>query len=921
MRKLLIALIISYCSFLFSSSELFYIPKWEYIDVDGTRIIYDKTYQKRARLVASFLQYIIENQPEMRPLLKSEQIVIDANFISDNLNFDFYNFVENSFRKQHRTKLDYDPITLNNLQQLTDIPISLNFNDFKKDILQYTYNLTSGRTLQGTKKILYPDWFQDPTETNQKSDLLVAFERRIQLDSYDNYRDFALNNKNFSVNQLLNSSYLRKQPKKLYLGILAQDYFMLEFGLKKWEKIVKDVEYFDNIFFPYSSAFKKHTGLTLNQFYKNTHKFYRRKFNSDISSLPPDVSKAFFKEDIITKNKSFSHPHFLHNDDLVTIYSSYEEAPTIVRINQAKEISKITDFGFSSSEKISVNEPYVLWSQNFAYPNFYNFSNSRIAVYNLKNSQTSYIGSNSFYLEPALSPKQDIISVVSFNPDFEQNILFLEFPSGKVIKSLSNSNCYSYQDLTWLSNNQLLYIVENFLGQTAIYKYNLTTNSEEKLTPYSLDPIKDLTVADNKIFFSYPVNNVYNICSLALKDTLPYQTFYSEVSASQASIKDGRMVFSSNRYWGDQLRTLTLDQDFWTPILWNDYKDLTRECSTILKLDNYTNLPSNNLSPFYNLINFKRIRFSYDQREAFIYTISQNPMRTFTFHAKTLFDFSNQGIKTTVSNVISKHYPNILSEISHSNSNFSADKFEEVTYGSSVKLPYYFGAGSYSGYVNLNAGIYHLDRYKSRKVLNFTKQADFYINYLKSELSFNLSKIKAKNQFYSPFGQNYLFSYKKSIDNKFSQQYYLMADYSFSGLRKSDSILWENSFLAEKNSNKYLFPNLISSVYGYTKYPPSDRIYKSTLKYFLPLFYPEKGIDNVIFLKRIYTSLFASSAKSIINRNNHLAVREHNALGNELIFDYNLMDSIEFKVGLRYSYAFNKSFKHQFDIFIPFSKF
>ena len=381
------------------------------------------------------------------------------------------------------------------------------------------------------------------------------------------------------------------------------------------------------------------------------------------------------------------------------------------------------------------------------------------------------------------------------------------------------------------------------------------------------------------------------------------------------------MIFASNRYWGSQLRTIKLEPEFWTPILWNDFKDLSQECSSILNLEDNNKFSSKELSPFFHLINFKRLRFSYDQKEAFIYTISQNPTRTFTIHAKTIYDFSNQGIKTTLSNIISKHYPNILTEISHANANFSADRFEEITYGSSIKLPYFLGGGSYSGYLNANLGLYHLDRYKSRRIFNFFDQADLYLNYVKSDLSLNFSKIRAQNHFYSPFGQNYLLSYKKSINNNNAQQLYAMADYSFSGLKNSDSILLENSLLFEKHRNKYLFGNMISNVYGYSEYPRADRIYKTTLKYYLPLAYPEKGIDNVVFLKRIYTSFFGSYAKALMDTPNGTAIREQNAVGNELIFDYNIIDSIEFKLGFRYSYAFNRASKHQIDIFIPFSKF
>ncbi|MBI9032327.1 hypothetical protein JEZ13_10080 [bacterium] len=921
MRKLLIVILICYSSFLASQTKLFYLPKWEYIEVDGTQIIYDKSYEQRAKLVASFLTFIVKEEPEMKNLLKSDRIIIDASFMSDNLNFDFYSFVENNFLKENHSKLDYDPITLNNLQQLTDIPLSLDFNIFKKDFLQYTYNLTRGTSLQGAKKVLYPDWFENPSENGQTLDLLNAFERRIELNAYDNYRDFAINNRNFTTNQLLNSSYLRKQPDPIYLGILAQDYFMIEFGLDNWEKIVKDVEYFDKIFFPYSSAFKKHTGLTLSQFYRDSHAYYQEIFQNDVASLPPDVSKPFFAEDIIIKNRSYSHPHFLSNNEVIAVYSSFEESPTIIKIDTLHQIKKLTKMGFTNSENVDVNEPYVLWNQNFAYPNFNNFNYSRIAVYNLENNKTSYLGNNKLYLKPTLSPQQDILSVVSYNDNFEQEILLLDFPTGNPLYSLANPNCYSFHDLTWLDQNILIYIAENFLGQTAIYKFNLTSKLQERITPYSIDPIKDLIVENGLIYFSYPVNNIYNICSLALDDSLAYQTFYSEVSAGQPTIKGNRMILTSNRYWGKQLRIIDLEKEFWTPILWNDYDDLSKECSAILSLENNDNLTTNKLNPFYKLINFKRLRLSYDQKEVFIYSVSQNPMRTFTIHAKTQFNFTNQGVKTTISNIMSKHYPNILSEISHANSNFSSDKFEEITYGSSIKLPYYFSTGKYAGYVNLNLGIYHLDRYKSRRILNFIDGADLKLNYLKTDLSFNYSKVRAKNHFYSPFGQNYLLSYKKSIDNRYAQQFYAMADYSLPGFRNSDSILLENSFLAENSTNRYLFGNMINSLYGYDDWHQSDRIYKTSFKYYLPLFYPEKGIDNVIFLKRIYTALLAGYSKSALSSDNMTTYHEQNTLGNELIFDYNLLDSIEFKLGFRYTHAFNRGHKHQFDLFIPFTKF
>ena len=636
MKKFLVFIFLFYVIALMGTTKFFYTPKWNYYKVEDVLIIYDEQFEYRAKLIASFLHFITESRPETRFLLKNEYFIIDSNYISKNLNFDFNKFVNDSFNKEKFSKLEYDPITLTNLQQLTDIPLSLNFNVFKQDMLQYMYNISSGRTLQGAKKALYPDWFEEPLELEISSSYMLAFERKYQLDFFDNFRDFALNNRNTSYNQMFNGSYLKKQPSLLYYGVLAQNYFMVEHGFEKWEKIVKDVEYFNHIFFPYSRSFKRHTGISLEEFYRNTNAYYHERFITDIFSFPPDVSKPLFRQKDKNKNPSFTNPHFLANGDIIAKFSSYDETSKIIRIDKANNITEVADIGFSHSDKLSVNEPYVMWSQSFAYPNFYNFDHSRIAIYNLENKTISYIGDKKkIYQKPTLSPQQDLIALVSYNDDVNQNLIVINYASQAKIHIIPNPMCLVYKDLKWLNQDELIYVAMNFLGQNAIYKYNLKTQTEEIITPNSIDPIDDLAVYNNEIYFSYPVNDITNICVLSPTDTLASQTFYAEVSASQATINDSLIVYVSNRYWGDELRKVEIDREFWSPVPWNDFQDLNPECNRILDYESTLKLNNGKISYFYKLIDFKKPRFSYDQNEALIYAVSQNPMKTFLLHAES----------------------------------------------------------------------------------------------------------------------------------------------------------------------------------------------------------------------------------------------------------------------------------------------
>ncbi len=918
-KSLLISTILSIALSLLEANSFFEIPNWYYIDVGDTKIIYEEKFEYRAKLIATFIDYLNNNTESLHDYLKDGYIVIDKESVANNLDFNFNKFIDSYIYKNKRTQVTYDEIELSNISNLVDIPLTINSRELRKSVLQLTYNISRGKSLKSTKSIIYPEWFHSSKEEYNEA-ILESFRRRLELQTYDSYRDFALYNKYIPYQNLVNGSYRNKTPNLTDFGILASNYFLQRYGPERWQAIVNDIEYFEYFFYPYSRSFKKNTDITIEEFYNDFHNFYKRQFLHDINLLPPDLSSPYYAQNQ-QYNNSITQAFLLNNGNIIAVKESYKHPKQVIQISE-DSIEKVVSIGYMNDIEIDVNEPYILWNEKHKELNLNNIENSSLVFYNLQNRKKRIIKTNEIFVKPKMSPDKSKIATIRISDKYSQNITILDFDTGDRIYYIPNNNCWSFNKITWLDQYTIVYIAENFLGQTAIVKYNISTKKEQVLTPFSTDPIKDLHVSDSAIYFTYPINDIYNVCYLSQNDSLAYQTFYSDNSVCYPYIKGDTLIYTANKYWGKELRIIQLDKNSFTPTMWNKNEMLVDDCSIIIdNLKKYYK-GEKQLDPMFELIRFRALRLQYDQREANIYTYSRNPMKTFTINATSKLSFKNLGMKTSLSSLFSSFYPNIRTEISHSNSRHSNDNHEEIMYGVSLILPLNFIEGSNNGNMNYSLGLNHLDRYRSKSIFNFTERADLTFNYINTSLSLTSLAPKAQNDFYSPLGQYYSINYKKSVDEIDAEQITIQADFSFDSFWENYSFLLENSFVNEDSQNEYRFSDNLTKAYGYFDDLEFDRQVNTKLKMYTSLFYPEVGIKDTVYLKRIYASPFICYSNSVRDSNDNKTKIERNSAGTEILLDYKLFNEIELKLGLRYSFLFNRSNdRHQIEFIIPVSKF
>jgi hypothetical protein len=96
-------------------------------------------------------------------------------------------------------------------------------------------------------------------------------------------------------------------------------------------------------------------------------------------------------------------------------------------------------------------------------------------------------------------------------------------------------------------------------------------------------------------------------------------------------------------------------------------------------------------------------------------------------------------------------------------------------------------------------------------------------------------------------------------------------------------------------------------------------MFKFGVNYHFPLFYPDAGVGNIVYLLRLRANLFYDYTFVKDARSNTAPFR---SAGMELFADTKWWNQLPVSVGLRYSYLMDRDFyrrsgKHRFELVLP----
>jgi hypothetical protein len=178
-------------------------------------------------------------------------------------------------------------------------------------------------------------------------------------------------------------------------------------------------------------------------------------------------------------------------------------------------------------------------------------------------------------------------------------------------------------------------------------------------------------------------------------------------------------------------------------------------------------------------------------------------------------------------------------------------------------------------------------------------------SYNSNFLSFVHQDQKAAQQIFPQFAQTVNITYKTAISHYKGFQFVINGNLYLPGLLKTHSIVLNGAYLGKDSIGQIPFSSGFPFSRGYSSIN-LYKMYKWGADYHLPIFYPDAGFGNILYLLRVRADLFYdhTRANDFFSNGDKFAARFRSA-GAEITFDTKLWNEANASIGIRYSRLFD----------------
>ena len=198
--------------------------------------------------------------------------------------------------------------------------------------------------------------------------------------------------------------------------------------------------------------------------------------------------------------------------------------------------------------------------------------------------------------------------------------------------------------------------------------------------------------------------------------------------------------------------------------------------------------------------------------------------------------------------------------------------------------------------------------------------------YLNNYISFVHQIQKANLQIFPRFAQSFNLSLKSSLSNYKGNQWTVSGNFYLPGILQTHSLVLNGAYLKKDSLNQISF----SSGFPFSRGYESANFYqmrKWGVNYHMPLFYPDFGVANIIYLLRLRSNFFydETHVKDFYS-NGNVYKNSFRSAGAEVFFDTRWWNQVNLNFGLRYSYLLDKTIygdnpKSRWEIILPVNIF
>ncbi|MEM6770220.1 MAG: hypothetical protein AAF597_06550, partial [Bacteroidota bacterium] len=529
---------------------------WQQIDLPEGRIIFPKGYEARAKRVATFIELL---EAKHTGTVGEQHYPFDLILQTTNTTINGYVGLA-----PFRSEFFLTPPQQQNLLSTTDWADLLTIHEYRhvqqnsnerRGITKLASYLFGQMGWLGTSFLATPNWYSEGDAVIFETALSGAGRGRTPAFS-GTFRSLLQNDIIYTYQQARNGSFRRLIPDHYRYGYAMVTYGREHYGQDMWKSILHDGASYKGIFYPFSRALKRKTGMSTTQFYRKTLADLEQQQDSAVLARGPLVTGDPIGEDHQSV-VNYRFPQEATDGTLVALRSGYQYRPALVRIDPAGGKDEIITYvGIQREPYVDVRGNLAVWMENRLNPRYTNESFSDIIVYELNSGRKRQLTEKGKFFAPSLSPDRKTIVTVRHDPlAGDPSLVTMSTLAGEVQTEHRIAASAILQPRFADDGQSVYFLHQNFDG-IAIQVLNLLNGKVSTIRQRSSENIDHLRVWGNTLTFSSGRDGVDNAYQLDLLSGKLTQFTNEPIGALFPKVIGDQLIYACPTPLGMRLRQL-----------------------------------------------------------------------------------------------------------------------------------------------------------------------------------------------------------------------------------------------------------------------------------------------------------------------------------------------------------------------------
>jgi hypothetical protein len=536
-------------------------------------------------------------------------------------------------------------------------------------------------------------------------------------------------------------------------------------------------------------------------------------------------------------------------------------------------------------------------------------------------SQPYVISPKSKYFTPDISSDGSTIVAVHNGPDGKSELHILDVTTGNLIRSIHSSEISVFTDPKFVDTGRVVTPVRLKDGKMALAMADLSTGNTTRLTSPSYNVIGYPCVNNETIYFTASYGGNDDIFALRLADKKIFRVFHGSTGNYFVNVAQGKMTWSEFTADGYQLRQLDEKDLKWVEMRDNDIAELkpaypvshANESEDILNTDiPQRNFGSEKYKKGTRLLNFHSWRPYYEDPEFTFSIYGENVLNTFQTELYYLYNENDVTNAVGLNAVYGALYPHISigTEYTFDLETVVANRLRQwgqldTRIGFNVPLNYASG----KSYKSFNIGTNYVLRNEFNKGFFKDSIGNTSFSYLHHFIGWGQQIQSAVQHIYPHLGYVVNANHRYAITQFKGYQFIGTAAIYLPGFISTHNVILTGAFQQRDTLGQVIFSNRFGYSRGYLgRY--FSRMWRLSANYHFPLWIPDWGFGNILYIQRIRANAFYDFTK--VYSINKTQTRDQRSVGGEIFIDTRWWNQYPLTFGFRISHLLDPD---QFDLF------